>query len=182
MGQIRVDSPRVLPIIAAFSRYSELLDLVPQWVADHFGPVGLLSDRFAFTETDYYAPTMGNGLSKQLLALDALQPADFLAEAKCRANEIEASIARQGAYAATRPLNLDPGYLDLGKLVLASTKDHAHRVYLGLGVFGEVTLTYRDLSFQPWPWTYPDYRRDDVREFLLEARQYLRTKLEALKP
>ncbi len=57
-----------------------------------------------------------------------------------------------------RLINIDPGYVDLAKLVLASTKDYAHRIYLRKGIFAEITLSYRGNSFSPNDWTYPDYR------------------------
>jgi hypothetical protein len=74
-------------------------------------------------------------------------------------------------------LNLDPGVLSLGKFVLATTKDQAHRVYLGDGIFAEVTLRFEAGAFRPWPWTYADYREPAVCDFLKEARVYYRERL-----
>jgi hypothetical protein len=70
-------------------------------------------------------------------------------------------------------LNLDPGYLTAAKLVLASTKDHAHRIYLRGGVYAEVTLNFRAGQWQMLPWTYPDYRRDDYQSFFTTCRELL---------
>ena len=72
-----------------------------------------------------------------------------------------------------RPLNLDPGYITAAKLVLASTKDHAHRIYLQDGIYAEVTLAYRHRAWQPLEWTYPDYRRADFQEFFTRCREFL---------
>jgi hypothetical protein len=71
-------------------------------------------------------------------------------------------------------LNLDPGYITQAKLVLASTKDHAHRIYLADGIFAEVTLSYKHRRWQPHEWTFPDYRRDDYQAFFTQCRDYLR--------
>jgi hypothetical protein len=71
-------------------------------------------------------------------------------------------------------LNLDPGVLSLGKFLLATTKDQAHRIYLCDGIFAEVTLRFEAGEFVPWPWTYADYREPDVREWLKQAREYYR--------
>ncbi|HEY2148030.1 MAG TPA: DUF4416 family protein, partial [Pirellulales bacterium] len=74
------------------------------------------------------------------------------------------------------PLNLDPGYLTLAKLVLASTKDHAHLLYLGHGIYAEVTLYFKDGRWQHRDWTFPDYRRPDYQEFFTAARQLIRSR------
>ena len=66
-------------------------------------------------------------------------------------------------------MNLDPGYITPAKLVLASTKDHAHRLYLADGIYAEVTLAFRGKQWQPLEWTYPDYRRADFQEFFTAA-------------
>ena len=72
------------------------------------------------------------------------------------------------------PLNLDPGYISLGKLALASTKDHAHRIYLDRGIYAEVTLHYRRVGgWQPMKWTFPDYRRPDYHAFFDRCREFL---------
>ena len=71
-----------------------------------------------------------------------------------------------------RPINIDPGYISMTKLVLASTKNREHRLYLRDGIYAEVTLAFRDQCWQPMGWTYADYQRDDVLEFLTQGRQW----------
>lgn len=178
MGEIRESAPRVTLVIAAFSRYEELLDLLPSRLEAEFGAVALVGPRLEFIETDYYTPQMGAQLMKQLFAFEGLRGADELPAVKRRTNELEASIPTAG-YDVARPLNLDPGYVDSGKFVLASTKDHAHRIYVGAGIFAEVTLFLRQKRWEAWPWTYPDYRRNDVQQFLLEVRELHRRQLNA---
>ena len=148
-----------------------------QLVTERFGPIALSSPHFTFEHTRYYARTMGEGLQKQFLVCAGLQSAEMLVEAKIRANQIEAEVAARGRWPVERPLNLDPGYLESGKLVLASTKDHAHRIYLGQGIFAEVTLHFRDNHWRTWPWTYADYATDQARDFFLSARRYYRSLL-----
>jgi hypothetical protein len=99
-------------------------------------------------------------------------PAD-LAEIKLRTNALEAEAVRTLDLGVERPVNLDPGYLTPSKLVLASTKDHAHRIYLRDGIYAEITLQYRKKTFQPWPWTFPDYRSDGYIAFFNEVREKL---------
>jgi hypothetical protein len=72
-------------------------------------------------------------------------------------NALEAKLSKEGK----RTVNIDPGYIDMAKLVLFSTKDYTHRLYLNKGIFAEVTLYYKDDTFNPWPWTYPDYKSSE---------------------
>lgn len=156
----------VLLIVAAFSRHPDALDWARGQLEGWHGPVTRDGLEFAFDQTAYYEPTMGPGLRKRLWAFGLIDPAR-LADVK------RASIALEAAcvgYPEARPLNLDPGYLDLGKFVLASTKDHSHRIYLRDGIFAEVTLYYQHGAFRPWPWTFPDYRQESVHAFLAAAR------------
>ncbi|SRR5260221_104526 len=175
MGEIHLPGP-VLPILAAFSHYDEALDWGRERAAAALGAVALESPRFDFCQTDYYAATMGDGLKKCFWAFAALRDPAELVEWKIAANEWEAEYARCAAHPEPRPLNLDPGYLTLAKLVLASTKDHAHRIYLGRGIYAEVTLYFKDGRWQHRDWTFPDYRRSDYQEFFSSARQYFRAR------
>ena len=92
---------------------------------------------------------------------------------KGQTNEWEAEYAALGRHPELRPLNLDPGYITAAKLVLASTKDHAHRIYLQRGIYAELTLTYRHRQWRALDWTYPDYRRDDYQAFFSRCREWV---------
>ena len=142
MGEIH-DSAPVLLIVAASSRYAQTLDWARERCAEHCGPVALASEPFDFTETDYYAATMGPDLKKQFFAFERLIDPGALAGIKCETNRWEAEYAALGLHEELRPLNLDPGYITPAKLVLASTKDHAHRIYLAHGIYAEATLGYK---------------------------------------
>jgi hypothetical protein len=172
MGQTQAPTP-VLLIIAASSRYDSALDWTRNKSQSHFGKLGPISEAFSFTETDYYAATMGTGLQKQFLAFETLiDPAD-LAAIKRRTNCWEAEYASETQHPEPRPLNLDPGYITPAKLVLASTKDHAHRLYLRDGIYAEITLAFRYRKWEPMEWTYPDYRRDDYQWYFTQCREWL---------
>src|ERR1700744_4898386 len=142
MGAIHPPSP-VLLLMAAFSRDDAALEWGRQRAAAAWGPIALASPAFAFEATAYYEPTMGAGIKKCFWAWQ--QPIDpgRLAQLKLTTNawgEENAALARQPE---ARPLNLDPGYITQAKLVLASTKDHAHRMYLADGIYAEITLFYK---------------------------------------
>src|SRR5437899_1403521 len=167
----------VLLIVAAFSRHGPALDWAEGRLRADFGPVVWESVPFEFNQTRYYEAAMGTGLRKQFFVFAELIRPDCLADVKRRTNELEAEAARSGEYPEERPLNLDPGYLSLGKFLLATTKDQAHRVYLRDGIFAEVTLRYHDGAWEPWPWTYADYRLPEVHAVLQQARDYYRIRL-----
>lgn len=178
MGTPRHPDPCML-VVAAFSRHPEALSWARQRLVEEFGPIALAGPDYSFHHTSYYEKTMGPGLRKQLLAFDQLVPQDSLPDLKLRTNRLEAELAEQGKFPQFRPLNLDPGLLQLGKFLLASTKDQAHRIYLRDGVFAEVTLRYQAGAFVPWPWTYADYREPDLHDFLNKARDIYRRKLKS---
>ncbi len=162
----------VLRLLIAFSRHEAALDWAQETAAHHWGPVALVSQRFDFLETDYYQSTMGTGQRLQIFALaDAIDPGQ-LSQWKRQTGDWEAEYAQAAGHAEPRPLNLDPGYLTLAKFVLASTKDHSHRIYLGQGIFAEVTLFFRSGRWQAHPWTYPNYRREDYQDFLTRCREF----------
>jgi hypothetical protein len=174
MGAISEPTP-VLLITAAFSRHASALAWGRAKCEAAWGPVALESEVFDFVETDYYDATMGAGQKKQLWAFEQLIDPSTLVEVKRATNDWEAELAASGSYDDERPLNLDPGYLTLAKLVLASSKDHAHRIYVAQGIYAEVTLSYRKGGWQKHPWTFPDYQRADYQAFFDRCRDQLRS-------
>ncbi len=162
-----------LPIVAVISRHAAALDWARERSRQLWGPVVLESPPFEFVETDYYTATMGTDLRKSFLVLGDPIDVGGLADWKRTTNDWESEFTRMGSHPEPRPLNLDPGYLTLSKLVLASTKNHAHRIYLRDGIYAELTLQFRRGSWQPLPWTYPDYRRADFHHFFDQVRQHL---------
>jgi hypothetical protein len=176
MAELR-SQPPVLLVVAVFSRHEEALAWGRERLASLFGPIALSSTPYAFTQTGYYARSMGPDLRKQFLVFEDLVEPDCLPAVKRRTNELERELATSARFAEERPLNLDPGLLTLGKFLLATTKDQAHRIYLRDGIFAEVTLRFQGGAFEPWPWTYADYQLLRVREFLGQAREYYRQRL-----
>jgi hypothetical protein len=168
--------------VAAFSRHDRALGWARGRLEQEFGPVERTSPSFVFDQTAYYAATMGPDLRKQFFVFADLVAADRLAALKLRTNALEQELAGSGQYAEVRPLNLDPGILTLGKFLLATTKDQAHRVYLRDGIFAEVTLRFHAGAFEPWPWTYADYRQPALLDFLRQARDDYRRLLRGRTP
>jgi hypothetical protein len=172
----------VLLVVAAFSRHAAALDWARRRLEQEFGPVERVSPAFVFDQTNYYTAAMGPDLRKQFLVFADLIEADRLAGLKRRTNELEQDLAASGQFPEVRPVNLDPGFLTLGKFLLATTKDQSHRVYLRDGIFAEVTLRFHAGAFEPWPWTYADYRQPAVLDFLRQAREDYRRLLRGRPP
>ena len=176
MGRVSPHSPAVL-LLAAFSRHGDALDWARQQAVQSWGPIAHQSPIFEFTQTDYYRQAMGPDLRKVFFAFEPPFDPAGLAEVKLQTNAWEDEFAALAGHAEARPLNLDPGYLTLGKLVLASTKDHSHRVYLRSGIYAEVTLYYSGGRWRAREWTYADYRRADYQEFFSRCRDWLHDRL-----
>jgi hypothetical protein len=173
MGQVGTPPP-VLLIMAVISREAAVRDWARDWGVSQFGPLCFESEPFDFIETEYYRTTMGEDLKKVFMAFERLVAPDVLPQIKVLTNAAESVCAAQFVSDVPRPLNLDPGLISESKLVLASTKDHAHRIYLGMGIFGELTLRFSHRTWQPFDWTYPDYRREDFHRFFSTCREHLR--------
>jgi hypothetical protein len=150
------------------------LDEVECALQQCFGKIVLRSQSFPFTQTTYYNREMGEGLTRLYVAFDPLISMAELAAVKHTTNHLEAGWALPSGQ---RRVNLDPGYLELAKVVLASTKDHAHRLYIGAGIYAEVTLRYWHKRFQPWEWTYPDYRLPATQAFFEQLRELYKAQL-----
>lgn len=163
--------------IAAFSRHVPLLDEIEATLAEAFGPVAARSADYAFRQTRFYDREMGLDLQKRILVFEPLRSADILPDVKQWTNRLEDAIAASGRFPEKRPLNLDPGLVQLGKFLLASTKDRDHRIYLRDGIYAEVTLRFQGTEFQPWPWTYADYREPAILNFLREVRMSLHKRI-----
>ncbi len=172
MGQVK-PYPLVKYICAITIADKTLWEKVQVQLTDLLSPFDLMTDWFPFNYTEYYTPEMGPGLEKRLVSFRELSLAEHLPAIKLATNQIEEQLSLEGK----RRVNLDPGYLTASRLVLATTKDYAHRVYLGQGIFGDVHLRFRGGQYEPLEWTYPDYREPFVRQFLKDVRDVYLTQL-----
>jgi Domain of unknown function (DUF4416) len=171
--------PPALLVLAAFTRYPEAIEWARKTAEDAWGPVALHSELFDHRETNYYEKAMGTDLKKTFFAFESLIDPSELVECKETSNQWELDYQKLGLHPEPRPLNLDPGYLTEAKLILASTKDRDHRIYLGRGIYAENTLYYHHGAWRPRPWTYPDYQRADYHQFFGRCREFLRQKYAA---
>ncbi len=165
MGEIREPLPVKL-IVSAFAGGEELLAEAKARLVTEFGPIDYESVLLPFDHTAYYTPEFGPGLVRRIWAFEPLIAQEALAAIKRRTNDLEMGWAVEGR----RRINLDPGFVSYSKMVLATTKNHAHRIYIGQGIYAEVTLHFRDGSFCAWPWTYPDYASPTYLEIFNQIR------------
>ncbi len=166
MGKIRRHPPVKLIAGFIFAKEEQYLR-AKKIMARFFSAPDFETEVLSFEHTGYYAGEFGTGLKRVFLSFRRLIPAERLAEIKIITNRIESRLSVNGR----RTVNIDPGYIDLAKLVLATTKDYSHRIYLGSGISAEVTLFYSKGDFQSWPWTYPDYCTPEYRRAFCRIRE-----------
>ena len=178
MGSIRNFSPVKL-FVGVLVSNEKLISSVESQLADIYGDVDFRSPIVPFTFTDYYRHETGNEILRVFFSFERLIEADNLAEIKHRTNNLEAGFAA-GDNGVKRPVNLDPGYLENAKVILASTKNFYHRIYLREGIFAEVTMHFRNGVFEFFPWTYPDYKSPEYQAFFMELRASYRRQLRSM--
>jgi len=176
MGSIRGFNPVKLFVGVLVSERS-LLGQVEARLASEFGAIDHRSDIIPFDFTDYYTKEMGDTLTRQFFSFESLIAGEQLPQLKLKTNSLEERFALPNV---SRPVNLDPGYIEHAKVVLASTKNFYHRIYLRDGIFAEVTMHFKNNTFQFFPWTYPDYQSRDYLEFFFKLRHIYRGQLRSM--
>jgi len=177
MGKIK-SHPPVKLIVGMIASDDSLFIVTEELLIHRFGNVDFHSSIIAFNFTEYYTREMGTDLRRKFVSFERLIHPEKLAEIKLFTNEMERHFLSEGT--DLRQINLNPGYVTAAKLILASTKDHIHRIYLGMGVYAEITLQMRKNSFQPWEWTYPDYRSEEYIKIFNTVRQMYMAQVRSL--
>ncbi|MDD5495550.1 MAG: DUF4416 family protein [Candidatus Omnitrophica bacterium] len=126
-----------------------------------------------FTYTNYYNEEMGGNLKRRFISFKDHVPLEDIYKKKIGANNVERAFSESGR----RRVNIDPGYIDLAKLVLFSTKDYSHRIYLADGIYAEITLIYKDRHFNHMGWTYPDYKSSAYLKIFNDIRKNYKREL-----
>jgi hypothetical protein len=178
MREIHLPLPVKL-FIGMLSPEPALFDACADIVCREYGPVDYQSDIVPWSNSDFYQEEMGPGILRKFIFFERLTDPGNLAAIKINTTRIEKSLAVRAGNRARRRINLDPGYVTEAKVVLATTKDYSHRLYIGKGIYAEVTLRYnnKDRSFTPFDHTYRDYCSETNRTMFNKARELLRTSL-----
>ena len=169
MGVVAPPAP-VQPVAGVLAASRPLLAAAEEVLATAIAPVSLASDVALWTHSDYYQREMGAEIWRRYLVFDILIAPAELIDLKLLTNAFEDRWRDERG----RAVNLDPGYLDLLRVVLATTKDAAQRIAIGSGLYAEATLHFEHGRFQPWPFTYPDYAGADALDFFTRARERFR--------
>jgi hypothetical protein len=182
MGFIRPPLPVKL-FVGMLSPEPDLFDVCFQILQREFGPIDSDSERMPWNGSDYYRSEMGPNIFRKFLFFEQVVDPGRLSQIKYFTNTLENSYAANTAEGLRRRINLDPGYVTEAKVVLASTKDFAHRLYIGDGIYAEVTLRFsaKERSFIPQEHTYPDYRTAYYLALFNRVREDLRTRLSSTR-
>lgn len=179
MGMVRAPRPVNL-ICGLISSDPDLMSRAVRLLVQHQGPTDLVSRLYPFDLTEYYTVEMGEDLQRQFVSFERLIDPGQLPGIKVLTNDLERRICYDlGLPEEQRRVNLDPGYLSLSKIVLATTKDFSHRLYVGGGIYAESTLHFEEGHWKPWPWTYPDYADTRYHGFFEQVRALFKDKLNA---
>ena len=138
-----------------------------------FGQLDMESQVWPFTQTEYYKKQAGENILRQFVTVEKLIDPGGLAEVKLTANKIEQELSKKLALALPRPVNLDPGTVEPSKLVLASTKNFSHRIYIGQNIYAELTLSFIKGIWQSYQYTFPDFKQSTYHQFLTKVREKL---------
>ncbi len=147
---------------------SNVMQKASSLLKDLYGEIDTNSPVWKFDFTKYYEKEMGKELYRAFISFKRLISPEELSDIKITTNALEETFYKKDS--EKRSINLDPGYIALSKLVLASTKDYTHRLYIGKGIYAEITLRYQAKKWDSWEWTYPDYKSPHYLEYFENLR------------
>lgn len=153
-------------IIGILYTDAQILEQALRLLEKHYGAIDFISATFDFTISDYYIPEMGAPIFRKFIAFEKLIHPKALAQIKIDTNKIENQLTREGK----RKVNLDSGYMDFDKVVLASAKYNGNKIYLDHGIWADLTLHYEKGKYNPYTWSFPDFKQGIYNDLFLEIR------------
>ena len=171
------DAEDVKLISSLFSSQAKLIDRVILDMEGLFGPTDWISPAFFFDRTKYYEKEMGWPLHRRFISFKTLVRPQDIVEIKWKTNDLE----RRESQGGKRKINIDPGYVALERLVLATGKNYTHRIYLSDGIYADLTLIYQRGSFSPLAWTYRDYGDPEIIDYFNEIRERYKRQIRGLE-
>jgi hypothetical protein len=164
-------------ISSLFSADANLIDRVILEMEGLFGPTDWISPAFFFDRTKYYEKEMGWPLHRRFISFKILVRPQDIVEIKWKTNTLEKKESQRGK----RKINIDPGYVALERLVLATGKNYTHRIYLSKGIFADLTLIFQRGSFSPLAWTYRDYGDPESIDYFNGVRERYKRQIRGLE-
>jgi hypothetical protein len=164
---------KVKLIVGFIFNNEAILSRAESLISKKFGPIDLQSHIIDFSHTGYYEKELGKKLKRKFISLKELISIENIFRVKLLTNDIECKLARFDK----RTINIDPGYITEGKLVLLTTKDREHRIYLNKGIYAESTLKFYKGTYLPWSTTYPDYRTENYIKIFNAIRNLYKSQL-----
>ena len=179
MGEI-FDFEKEKLIIGVIYSDKEILEQAMAETIAKFGPYDMVSEEFSFSKefSSYYDDELGGEGLRRIYSFKNLVDASEQAEIKEWTNELELKLAID----KNRKINLDPGFINHGRLMLATTKKAGFRIPLKRGIYTELTLFWAKGAWHKLPWSYRDYQSERVQKFITRVRsKYLAQRKEILK-
>jgi hypothetical protein len=158
--------------VVTLHRDPAILESATSELINSFGPIDWQSEDFRFDVTDYYEKEMGSELLRRFLSFQNLIMPDEIADIKIRTNELENKYRTENR----RQINLDPGYLDTFKVVLASTKFGGQKIYLGKDIYADMTLVMYKGQWEGFAWGFPDFKSRRYDSVLSKIRDLYKSK------
>lgn len=152
--------------------YSDLsvLEKIKIELEKKFGLILSESEAYMFDFTDYYEKEIGGNLKKKFLVFKKLIDPGKISSIKLFTNKLEDKFSVNGK----RKVNLDPGYFDVNKLVLGSAKESTNKIYIGKGIYTDITYFFKNDNVQETERTFPDFRTENVKQFFINERKRLK--------
>jgi hypothetical protein len=138
-----------------------------------YGEIDFQGEQFCFDISEYYRAEMGWPIYRLFWSFERLINPNEIARIKVECNEIEDQLAVH----SNRKVNLDPGYLDYDKIVLASAKYNGQKIYLDYGIYADLTLHYEKGNYYPYPWSFPDFKNGGYNRTFLRIRELYKVQL-----
>ena len=178
MGTPREPKPAKY-FVALLSSCLEHLTSAENDLVSVLGAIDSRSETLPWAESSFYEKEMGPQLLRRFVSFEPLLSPEKLAEVKLTTQQMEEKNRGTMMQPSGRRVNLDPGYVEAGKLVLASTKNASQRIYLRSGIYAEATLLYYEGGFHGCSYTYPDYLWPETLAFLTSLRSIYLQQLRA---
>lgn len=173
----RVSAELVKLIISVLFKEDKYLKELEDILTEHYGKIDLISEKYQFEQCNYYKKEMGSPLFRIFYSFENLiDPADIVG-IRCFTETVENIFMENNR----RNLNIDPGYIDYGKFILASAKYGTQKVYLGKGVYADIILYFYNKKFMPLIWTFPDFKEDRYYKFFYKVREIYKRQLKRFK-